>query len=227
MKINYVVPPIHKDKFTGGLLCIFEYLNGLAKRGHEVTVVPTELQGRPQWYDLQAKIIRPGLLPPKVRLANNIAAYVAQYRNLDKKKFVYYNHAVESLRIAGYIPDCDINIATSYETALPVYLSGQGRKFYFMQHFEQLFVNERMFPDMEKVIAQESYLLPLQKIANSSWLQAKLESEFGGQVAMVNNAINLEVFCPHPIKKDDQKIRILSYGGRNAVWKGFREAAEA
>ena len=54
--INIFVPRVAADRFTGGLFCIFQYANGLAEHGHEVTVIPTWPSEDPQWIDRKFKM---------------------------------------------------------------------------------------------------------------------------------------------------------------------------
>ncbi len=128
------------------------------------------------------------------------------------------------------IPEADVTLATSYETALPVALYGTGQRFYFMQHYEPFFKNESSNPYLAEQEAQLSYALDLKKIANSTWLQKKIQGLYPEKkVEVCLNAIDHSVYQGEPkIASSEQKIvRIISYGGRNATWKGFREMAEA
>jgi glycosyltransferase involved in cell wall biosynthesis len=66
-------------------------------------------------------------------------------------------------------------------------------------------------------------------IANSTWLKDKLHSDAGlERVHLCSNAIDHQTFYGEPRRSPlSKKIVLISYGGRDAVWKGFREMAEA
>lgn len=136
----------------------------------------------------------------------------------------------EALIWAGLIeamPDCDLNIATLWSTAYPVYLSGKGKPVYFMQHYEEIFYP--LVPDMMlcKLMSRSSYDLPIFKIANSSWLQKLILERHGQLVPFSNNGIELNDFSPHPKKScHDGIIRVVTYS-RPEQWKGFADAVAA
>src|SRR5579863_10144133 len=49
-RINFVVPPLSRVKFSGGIWCILMYAHGLAGRGHNVTIVPMLPSEYPDWF---------------------------------------------------------------------------------------------------------------------------------------------------------------------------------
>jgi glycosyltransferase involved in cell wall biosynthesis len=237
MKINYVVPRI-EEKISGGQLCIYEYINGLTDKGHEVTVVPLKFYDNPYDIMIKGKVIagdKSKINECKSFLKRNLSKPMIDVLRIishpiKRKPANFISQRFERLgKVIQLIPDCDINIATSFETALAVYFSGKGIPFYFMQHFEELFNIEYPDPEFSKRDAALSYLLPLHKIANSSWLKRELETCYPDVkvIDVVNNAIRHEIFYPRPSQKNTSNIRIISYGGRYAPWKGFSDAANA
>lgn len=124
--------------------------------------------------------------------------------------------------------DADITIATSFETALAVWRYGRGKKYYFCQHYEPLFANESKDPTWAGLHAKATYHLPdLNIIANSSWLACKLNQETSKNVPVCLNAINHDAFFPDVrSQRKEESFVILSYGGRNAEWKGINCAAQ-
>jgi glycosyltransferase involved in cell wall biosynthesis len=124
-------------------------------------------------------------------------------------------------------PPADIQIATSFETVRPTAFL-PGKKFNFMQHFEPYFKNEFHNPAYSETLARQSYKHGFHLIANSSWLVRTLHEELGlDDVALCPNAIDHKIFCGQPKLSRSREIAIISYGGRNATWKGFREMAQA
>jgi glycosyltransferase involved in cell wall biosynthesis len=123
--------------------------------------------------------------------------------------------------------ECDLNIATYWETAMPVFLSRRGKPVYFMQHFEEVFYPNQFPWITTKLAVRDSYGLPLYKVANSSWLQRVMKDKYGQDIPFSNNAIELSDFGPAP--KDsaqDGVLRVVTYS-RPEEWKGFCDAVEA
>ncbi|HSW19836.1 MAG TPA: glycosyltransferase family 4 protein, partial [Ramlibacter sp.] len=76
--------------------------------------------------------------------------------------------------------------------------------------------------------AELSYGLGLRMIANSPWLASVLSDKHGlASVPVCAGAIRQDTFVgePKPRRRSDE-LHVISYGGRNAEWKGFREMAE-
>jgi glycosyltransferase involved in cell wall biosynthesis len=130
-------------------------------------------------------------------------------------------------RLIQAMPDCDINIATFWSTALPVYLSGKGKPVYFMQHYEEVFYPPEPEFITQRLGARSSYSLPIYKIANSSWLQKLIHERFGQNIPFSNNALAIGDFNPGPkLSDNDGKIRIITYS-RPEQWKGLADAVAA
>lgn len=202
---------------TGGTRVIFEIANRLAERGHEVTI--TSLKKRDiSWFPLKAEVIyvKRSILPRII----NYALKKAELRiSLD---------LIESL--ANTIPDCDINVATFCFTAFAVHRSVRGVPFYHMQHYETLFFGEETSygsPDpYSKQIAEETYYLPLNKMANSTWLKNIIKEKFGVDCPVINPGINLDTFKPHEVEKKEEIKRLVCFG-KSAPLKGLQYAFEA
>lgn len=255
MKINIVVHRLARKRFTGGIWCIFEYASGLAAKGHQVNVVPYLPSTRPEWFDISTinfvstgklarirhlllnigGIIKYGILSLLDRnhipqLLENIHGLIFDLNILEPRMLPPETRQGISIRyLREIMPDADITLATSYETALPVHLNGSGTRYYFMQHFEPLFANESPNPELARTSATQSYFLGLNMIANSSWLKNRVTKETGlKNIELCVNAINHQAFHGQPkVATGSNSVKIISYGGRNAEWKGFREMAEA
>ncbi len=256
--INIVVPRIHPTRFSGGLLCILNYSKGLTSRGHTVTLFPFLPSRHPQWLDgnigqLHGETASSGareLLSSVMQLVVNtsqcdntanvainrrmrvrrltrvIARRLVQTLPSELQNAVGHQYVKESLEQHGKATD--ITIATSFETAQPVSLYGTGKKYYFAQHYEPYFCDDMEDPKRAAHDAKASYTLGLQQIANSSWLQEKLQNEHRIPVALCPNAIDHDIFSGTVARRSDTKrLRIISYGGRGVRWKGFMDMAEA
>jgi glycosyltransferase involved in cell wall biosynthesis len=244
--INFIVPPVSEKKFSGGLLCIFEYAHGLFSRGHDVRVIPVGASPYPRWfskpigrfihqtnsqvvYSAAKSVVSslPSVLSGRHRMeaVRNIAAkisYATSWTYPDLIKWGISEHYVSHVA-----PDSDINIATSFETVRPTVLL-KGRKFYFMQHFEPLFAEDFSCPEAARATARQSYDAGLHLVANSSWLQKTIREETGhSEVSLCPNAIDHDNFNGTPERGSASSVAVISYGGRGVEWKGFREMAEA
>ena len=237
-RVNVFTPAIGRTRFSGGLLTVLHYANGLVERGHRVTVVPLGPSPRPEWFAPRFEIFaghrraRLGALV-QAGLARRRAVFGAELSRLlaqaaGRAGYAFRRAAaLESLR--GVVPPADVTLATSFDTALPVHLLGSGRKLYFAQHYEPFFAGESDFPALAETDALASYGYPgLSVIANSSWLAAELKTRHGIDAPVCVNAIDQGAFFPEGQPPDPaERFVVISYGGRDARWKGFAEAAEA
>ena len=209
MKINYTM---FRTGLTGGVRVLLEIANGLVERGHEVTITSLGNENDHKWFPLRAR----------TNCANK--SFIGKALAYGAKKTLKINaypfSEVEELE--RMTPECDINIATYCFTAFSVFRSQKGVPFYHMQHYEPLLFDK---PYLQK-IAEETYYLPLNKIANSVWLKNQMKEKYGYDVPVVNPAINHSVFYPREVDKNTDKFRILCFG-KQTRWKGFPEALEA
>jgi glycosyltransferase involved in cell wall biosynthesis len=243
--INFITPSFSRKTVTGGIWCILEYAHGLTARGHKVNIIPIYPTSRPEWFPRpvgeflpnspRRSLAKAGCLVRDLIFSGKISDPKRIRRIVDASCMAapsLFSHPARLGLVDAYVRDtaplADVNIATSFETARPVSLL-PGRNFYFAQHFEPFFKNESADPDYVDLVARQSYRLSLTLIANSSWLREMLESEAGRSVNLSPNAINHEVYLgqPKPPRLNEDRVIIISYGGRNAVWKGFREMAHA
>jgi glycosyltransferase involved in cell wall biosynthesis len=237
--INIVVPPPQRRVFSGGIFCIFQYAKGLAARGHTVNVLPLLPSPAPAWMDGDYGRLfnRSALMPPLPAVRDSArSAFAARVRDTVTNAVMrwarFLPHEVQrgfNMRfVRQMMREADATVATAFETALPVHLHGTGRRCYFVQHFEPCFAPDLPDPKWAEHEALASYRLGLRMIANSSWLQRKLTELCGTAPLLCPNAIDHEIFRPEePRARGEDAIRVISYGGRDASWKGFREMAEA
>ncbi len=257
MRINIVIPPQARHVFTGGVLCLLNYAQGLGARGHEVTVVTSLASPRPQWFaqPWNFRFLSPPVAPLAVRaLTATCRTGLALGRTVLSGKphmrSAAFRHAVEALSAASNLagqrgvvgaatgtaidnlrrcmPDADVTLATSFETAYPVAVAGKGRLHYFAQHYEPFFWRESAGGEVSRREAEVSYRLGLRMIANSPWLADLLHQRHGlSDVPVCSGAIDQGVFAAEPRPRPHKgELRVISYGGRDAEWKGFREMCE-
>ncbi|WP_431634131.1 glycosyltransferase family 4 protein [Dyella sp. KULCS107] len=237
MKITFVFPRIDRKNFTGGIYCALRHANELSIRGHDVSVIAYPKSATPEWIDMKAKLVVPTKLkwPRGLSLSQSFLAavsYTLDYVGYGYKGD-YYTRATANAFLQDIFPDADITVATLWETAALVAKHGKGKKAYFCQHYEPLFFDD----PVNRGDADASYSYGLNLIANSSWLKSRLErrlltTDQARDVQLVTNAIDPGIFTPDDcsIRRPDSTstvLRIISYGGRDARWKGFYDMAEA
>lgn len=199
-------------KPIGGNKIIFEYANRFARAGHAVHIVFPSMHLAEE----QPFFTRLGMALRYPVLHAYRGGYAPDgWFPLDKRVQL---HWVRTLAEAN-IPDSDAVIATACETAEPVasYSGKKGRKFYFLQHFEDWnFSPERV---------RETWKLPLRKIVIAKWLQS-LASELGQPSDLVYNGLNFDDFgVDVPIEQKDKRELIILY--HTSEWKGSRIGLEA
>jgi glycosyltransferase involved in cell wall biosynthesis len=228
MKINFVMPTIaSKQSGSAGHLMVYEYAKRLREKGHEISITPLVFYGKP---DIDAYISydrRSNAFKRVKSYWNKALSLLNKKRKLQTSMFVE-DRFDEIKNAIVNMPDCDVNIATAYQTVLPVYLSNKGVPFYFIQHFEELFNLDSPFYGFCARDAALTYNLPIHKITNSTWVTNQITSKYRNQkvTGMVNNAIDTGLFFPREVNKSG-RIRVLTHSGRNKEWKGFPDAVSA
>ncbi|MDP1808313.1 MAG: glycosyltransferase family 4 protein [Actinomycetota bacterium] len=225
MKVNFCISGIPA---TGGIRAIFEYANGLRRKGHTVTITIPYRDTKPTWFDLEAALI----MPSESDQAKTDDRQYSQLHEMPEELKTYAQYIQRRTNteqnLLLLMPDCDINIATDFPTAIPVYLSKKGKGCYFMQHYERLFADARPFDSLiEALDADYTYHLPLVKIANSSWLKNIIWEKFEAESYLCCNGVNLDHFHPLANTKDDNRLTIASFSGNGVAWKGFKDAVAA
>lgn len=213
MKINFITVSCH---LTGGNRVIMEIINGLAARGHELTLVTLDDPAKLNWIKLKAKVVsvRRSLIG---RLANGF--YRGAYG------FIPFPED-ETRNILRILPHADANIATMSYTGYAASRAPSGVPFHYYLHYEPM-VREEGY---KRKIMEETYFLPTIKIANSSWLVRMMKEKAHQESAgLVLPAIDHAIFnAPEPRKHPGKSrpIRIVSLA-KHKVWKGFPDALRA
>lgn len=159
MEIIFVLP-LYSESPIGGFKVVYEYANHLVGKGHEVTVIyPWQLRGSGTRRAPLATLTR--WLTPQ----SSLSAYLAKKPDVnwtpidDKVSLV----KVPNLE-ARYMPNADAIFATAWQTASYVNKcpSDKGAKFYLVMDFAPWLGS--------KSVLEQTWRLPLKKIAISSWL---------------------------------------------------------
>ena len=202
MRITFIAPEIG---ISGGIKAIFEFANHLHELGHDVSVVyPLRpMRSGAKWYNVR-------------NLANRTIGTIANFKR--DARVEWFDFKANLIRVPTfaerYIPDADIVVATWWATAYHVskYSDSKGEKFYLAQHYE-------IWGGPEEEV-NNSYMLGLRIIVNSTWLKNILQDKFDVKIeALILHAPDQEKFYPENVERSDDTIRILM-PYRKLEWKG-------
>jgi len=223
MRVNFAVWSTGLEG-GGGVRAIFEIVNGLVGRGHQVII--SALGGNDKWFPLKTKVNYVEL-PHSMRLLGAVLA-LKYKRSKTWLEFDANKFHPDLIRILSEdIPKTDANVATWFPTALAVWLSGKGKQFYFMQDFHE----QKMPSTYDRKLFQTTLRLPMYFLTNSEFTKdVVLEAQPNAKVKVVGAGVNLEVFYPRkkrivdsrglpvamiivrkePIKQADLAIEVLN-----------------
>ncbi len=213
MKINFIT---YQCNLTGGHRVAMELINALALRGHEMSLVTF---GKPEdlkWIDLNAKVVY-----IKRTFLERFAGF------LYRKAFGFQPFPEEETRmLMRALPPADVNVATMSYTGFAVHRSQSSLPVQYFMHYEPL-VREEGY---KKKVMEESYCLPIVKIANSTWLNRTIKEKTGDAVAgLVFPAIDHKIFYVRKAKQPIDKTKTITIVSlaKYKWWKGFPDALKA
>ncbi len=134
-------------------------------------------------------------------ILNGFDANVATYGRVDEEMYrmfpMYFRPwRFESMeQMVRCFPDCDLVVATAWETVYPITVLRELRPglsaVYFVQDFEpDFYVGER--PDLVE-LADRTYYLVADQIVKTRWLARKLKP-YGGRIRRIPLGLNLDFF---------------------------------
>jgi glycosyltransferase involved in cell wall biosynthesis len=199
MRITFALPVAG---LQGGLRVIAIYAERLKRRGHEVVLVSV-----PPQIVLRSKIksLISGQGWPKTdQVVSHIDGIGVEHRILDRIRPV----------VDADVPDADVVVATYYKTAYGVQqLSAtKGTKAIFIQGYEANIGESNQ--ELE-----ESWRMPLQKIAVSQWLVDLARTKFGDKVvSYVPNGVDMNQF--HAVPRGKRPVPTIGLLHHNSPLKG-------
>lgn len=210
LSITFVLPGAGTAP-AGGYKVVYEYANGLVRRGHRVAIV------------------HPAILPIGEFTALQYGKGAIRYiqRTIDKSyrptDWFQVDPRVQLLwkpaLHARHIPDGDIIVATAWPTAewVAKYPATKGNKFYLLQSQETWGGPE------DRVMA--TWRLPLHKIVIAQWLRSIAE-EMGEHSTYIPNGMDFNAFGVDvdPQKRDSHRMMMLYHG---ESWKGSADGLTA
>ncbi|GAA0083794.1 glycosyltransferase family 4 protein [Clostridium sp. CTA-7] len=206
MKINVIIP---FTAVTGGIKVMFQYINGLIEKGHEVNVYVPAISYKFNYKGLKGTVER-----GRASLFNCLSWRKVKW--FDLKVRVRVVPSINNL----FIEDADVTIATAWPTAYSVnnLNNKKGKKVYFIQHYET------WSGKLDKV--EGSYDLSLNQIVISKWLKdLMINKHKQSKVYLAYNGLE-NSFIFNEEKKFNEKINILIMH-HNLEWKGFSDGLEA
>lgn len=184
----------------GGVKVLYEYANHLADHGHQVELAY-----------MANELWRRFGLPESLRkiLARFSIFWRPRWFKLDKRICKYPLFQVRD----DTVHDADVIVATEARTAEPVSGLNQskGRKFYFIQDFENWVLSDKDVCD--------TYALGLQNLTVSRWLSDLADKYSEKPSICIPNGIDTSMFCvKNPI--EDRRPHTLIWHYRSAEHKG-------
>jgi glycosyltransferase involved in cell wall biosynthesis len=201
--------PSYAEEPVGGFKVVYEYAAGLARRGHQVT------------------LLHPGALERPTTWQGRLAVWKWWVRRHLRKKpwapWFVFPKGVRFRVIPWYtptaLPKTGVILATAWQTAPIVAQASQGtsRGLYLVQHFED------WSGDAQTIEA--TFRLPLRILTISGWLQERI-AQAGGKAEILRNRIDLSEFGidTPPEVRDPNTILVLVHA---LAWKGTADALEA
>lgn len=212
---------------TGGSIVLYNFMDNLVKRGHEVFVIlPNK---RIKWEIGMWKVEKTETFVTKIKLLIWKYMKLAIKKNQKIQQIHYFNYLERVTKgiIKNWVKS-DITISTFCLTAYAGYfLSDKTIPLYHMQGFDEVFFNDKS----QRLIARNTYNLPLIKIANSEWLKNIISNKLDVKCRfLLNPGIDTSIFkpCFNIDKKytNKQEWIIVSYFSELPL-KGFDDAAKA
>ncbi|MFT3731275.1 MAG: glycosyltransferase family 4 protein [Hyphomicrobium sp.] len=200
MKITFVTP---QPTLNGGTKVIAIHAQGLARRGHEVTVVSQPHRTISTAHKIKSLLRGKGWPPDPGLQPSHFDGTSLKPHVIDRRRPVTDDD----------IPDGDVVIATWWETAewVNALSATKGARAYFIQHHE-------VFDYLPIDRCQATYRLPLHKIVVANWLREVMAQDYGDHdVDVVPNSVDTEQFFAPPRGKQECPTVGLLYS--RAVFK--------
>jgi len=214
MKITFILPHAGHNPI-GGFKVAYEYANGLAQKGHEVTAVHAPIC---YYGDSRPLLSARNLFVFCGRMLGLKGGFrPSQWFRMDDRVKMLWAPSLDQ----RWIPPADAVIATAWNTAEWVgsYPAEKGSKYYLIQHQESL------FPNTDQSRAMATWKLPLRKIVIARWLE-EIATGLGEESAYIPNGLDFDAFgLDIPLLERDPCRLIMLY--HNDDWKGSRDGLAA
>jgi L-malate glycosyltransferase len=178
MKINFILTGLYK---SGGMKIIFRYGEELNKLGYDVV--------------FYRRLIPYNYMRGKSSILDIIKLYIRKlnsftFKNSAPRNFYKYSFQIKSVPLINslFVRKADVVIATEWVTAYSVLHlpENRGVKYYFIQCYENWRSNS--------IFVDKSYILPLNRIAVSGYLQSFIREKFNSDCQVVLNGLDEKEF---------------------------------
>lgn len=232
MKITYFLTLLGK---TGGPLTIYNFCNGLLKKGHEVYIVT--MNEAIKWsYDLHKQFLNSEKTHETDPLFESLKKFVRpvvvplikifdRKSEKEKQNLREVISGFSKLLISNYQKldiESDIFIAVHPYTAEAVYKLGRGKKIVMHNmHFEELMFNK---DDRAEISMYNN--LPFQHIVNCQWLKKMFKYNYGIDSEIITPGIDSTIFNATPDEKkffNKNLIKLITYCDPTRDFKGFKQ----
>lgn len=207
MKINIVInEPIRSA--SGGYKIIYQYSNYLVKKNHEISI----------YYRCRKDVLYSNYAIPfflKLLIAKCLMHRGVNWFCVDPA----IKHKIVTDISNQSIADGDVVVATAADTAYEVSIlcSDKGRKYYFIQHFEDWVLGDAKL--------KETYLLGMKNIVIARWLKRIVDEESKEDSIYIPNGISKDIFyIKNPIKSRASSTVAVMYHERE--FKGSQDALQ-
>lgn len=162
----------------------------------------TAFEGNHEWFPLKARVnyVNPTnstkVSSALLRLARRTPIKFLSAKLPTRKQKTRLELATIT-HLSKAIPDCDINVATWFPTALAVWISEKGKPFYFMQDFW-----EQMKTEYDRRLFKITLGLSMHFLTNSEYTKGiVLAVKPNAKVEIANPGVNTQTFYPRSNSK--------------------------
>jgi glycosyltransferase involved in cell wall biosynthesis len=141
-----------------------------------------------------------------------IAIFGKTYDEAEEIKEMINSHFIrvrgDVITDVDQIGECDALIATSWETAYPVYRNATARnKYYFVQDYEPVFHPTSSYSHF----AEQTYSFGFNHITAGPWLAKLIEEKYGGKAQSFNLAYDKHTYFPRDgVERDACTVAIYA-----------------
>lgn len=195
----------------GGLRVLVEVANGLARRGHEVTIsaaacansIPFELHSRVEVNYIDIKI--------PTRLLRRLISIL--------------------LLLKDTLTNYDVVVSNYYTTSYIGYFASvitNAKHIYFVQGYEpNFFATNTLSNLLKRLLAIISYKLPCHIVTISGWIREQIKDHTKNVILIINNGVDTKLFSPSSFNKEQMKSNIIMTIACREKRKGLYEFISA
>jgi glycosyltransferase involved in cell wall biosynthesis len=217
MRLTFLLPR-SGDNPIGGFKVVYEYANGLAQIGHEVTVVhaPPTLFGTLSMASQFNKL---------TKFASRAMGFKGGFR---PKRWFSVDPRVRMMWLPSlhhrWIPEGDAVVSTAWQTAewAQTYPANKGKKYYFIHDYEYYMVADATI----KRRMEMTYLAGMRNIVTSPAGEEMLEGCCAAFDAYIPNGIDFSIY-KLTLEADSNARNLIGFPTRQEHFKGTEDALKA